>query len=794
MHHEVGGNPESSAGSSLDDRARLELLVSIGEALASSVAIAPTLQAVTEACVPRLGDVCFVDLLEDDGRVLQAGVAANGGRLLALAQELRQHYPPSLGSPQPTGRALATREAALFPDLDPQLIASLTLDRRHCELIQTMGLRSAVAVPILYGDRLLGALVLASATSGRRYGEPDVVLLQDVARRVAAALESARLTAEASAQSERLAADGRIHAVLYRLGLAFATERDQHRLLQKITDEATTLVEAEFGSFFFNAVDEQGGKYLLYTLSGAPREAFEGFPAPRATPLFGHTFRGEGVVRCADVRQDPRYGAWGPQPHGHLPVVSYLAVPVVAPGGEVLGGLFFGHHAVGRFTEEHERLIVGMAAQAAIALENTRLYRELQYSEERARLADRRKDEFLAMLGHELRNPLAPILTALELMRLREKQGGGFARERATIERQVSHLTRLVDDLLDLSRIVSGRLQLHMERLDLAAVIEHAVEMASPLLEQRAHKLILDLPAAAIEVDGDGARLAQVVANLLTNAARYTPPEGEIRVRLISQRARAEIQVVDTGEGIADDVLPRLFEPFTKSANRLDGAGGSLGIGLTIVKSLVELHQGAVTASSAGPGRGATFTVTLPIATAVDETQPRPGAGETRVAQGPDRVLVVDDNVDAADGLAELLRTVGFEVRVAYDGPRALAVSQEFRPDVALLDIGLPLMDGYELARELREQAAGRPLRLIAVTGYGQESDRARSRAAGFDSHQVKPIGMETLIDAMRDSETQLDQRPVRDRPAKLVDADTTLGSEGSGSGRIGRGQQSGAG
>ena len=351
-----------------------------------------------------------------------------------------------------------------------------------------------------------------------------------------------------------------------------------------------------------------------------------------------------------------------------------------------------------------------------------------------AEAASRAKDEFLAMLGHELRNPLAPIVTALRLLRLRE--GEGPVRELEVIERQVQHLVRLVDDLLDVSRITRGKIRLDRAVVPVSRVVAKAIEMASPLLEERAHRLVLDV-APDLYVDGDEVRLAQVMANLLTNAAKFTDPGGRIELSAARRDGWAELRVRDDGAGIAPEALPRLFEPFTQ-APRADGsATGGLGIGLTLVRSLAEAHGGSVAAASAGLGHGSEFVVRLPASEAPGAAAAPPPRGRRRTAR-PRRVLVVDDNHDAADALRDLLRVVGHEVEVAYDGPEALAVAARFRPEVAVLDVGLPVMSGYELAKRLRER--GDDVRLLAVTGYGQEHDRESARQAGFERHFVKPV------------------------------------------------------
>jgi len=358
--------------------------------------------------------------------------------------------------------------------------------------------------------------------------------------------------------------------------------------------------------------------------------------------------------------------------------------------------------------------------------------------------ASRAKDEFLAMLGHELRNPLSPIVTSLQLMRMRGEPGA--LREREIIERQVEHLVRLVDDLMDVSRVTRGKIDLKFERVAIARPLDKAVEMASLLLEQRRHRLELDVePDLAWE--GDPVRLAQVVSNLLTNAARYTEPGGH--VRLSARREGADwlrIAVLDDGIGMDPDLRAQVFGLFFQGKRNIDRAEGGLGIGLALVKNIVELHGGRVEARSEGRGRGSEFVVLLPLRTPGADLAPAAAPQPAAPTASERRIMVVDDNVDGADTLARLLAAHGHEVRVFHEPIAALAAAPSFLPDVAVLDIGLPGLDGYELARRLRALLPGHPCRLIALTGYGQEADRARSEEAGFERHLVKPINPDLVV------------------------------------------------
>jgi signal transduction histidine kinase len=391
------------------------------------------------------------------------------------------------------------------------------------------------------------------------------------------------------------------------------------------------------------------------------------------------------------------------------------------------------------------------SARELIARVERQLLGALATARRDAEAASRAKDEFLALLGHELRNPLAPIATALHVMRLRDR--GALESERAVIERQLRHMTRLVDDLLDVSRIARGKIVLQRERLELADVVRDAVETASPLLEQLGHHLAIDVPARGLLVEGDRLRLAQVVANLLNNAAKYTPSSGRIELTGRRDGDGVTLAVRDNGVGIAPDMLPHVFDLFVQARQGADRAHGGLGLGLAIAQSVTRLHGGHIVGASDGPGSGSTFTMHLPaVQNGEDrrETISRLSHADATTQTSGYRILVVDDNEDAALMLHYALTLAGHEIRVAHDGPRALSVARDFAPTVALLDLGLPVMDGFELARRLREQAGTTRITLIALTGYGQASDRDRTREAGFDAHLVKPIDPENLDSFIR--------------------------------------------
>jgi signal transduction histidine kinase len=349
-----------------------------------------------------------------------------------------------------------------------------------------------------------------------------------------------------------------------------------------------------------------------------------------------------------------------------------------------------------------------------------------------------RKDEFLAMLSHELRNPLAPILNAVHLLRLQKNENQLQHQARTIIERQVTQLTRLVDDLMEVSRITTGRVQLRHDRVVVSGIVERAVETARPLMDQRGHELTVSLPPQPIWLNADAARLQQVVVNLLTNAAKYTADGGHVWLSVQREGDECVLRLRDTGVGIAPEILPHIFDLFTQAERSLDRSQGGLGIGLALVHRLVEMHQGRVEAYSA-LGHGSEFVVRLPVAPA-PAPQPPSTFKETAEPAGPSlRVLVVDDNVDTAQTLAMLLKTSGHDVRTAHTGPNALEATLDYQPNVVLLDIGLPGLNGYEVAKRIRQQPVLHNIVLVAMTGYGQETDRQLSQESGFDHHLVKP-------------------------------------------------------
>jgi PAS domain S-box-containing protein len=539
-------------------------------------------------------------------------------------------------------------------------------------------------------------------------------------------------------------------------------------MVQAVTDTATRMSGAQFGAFFYNVDDGEGAGFMLYTLSGLPAERFSAYGHPRATPLFGPTFRGEGTTCIEDVLADPRYGHCAPHygmPPGHPPVRSYLAVPVKADGGEVLGGLFFGHAEPGMFTADHARVVESIAALAAVGMSRLRLFRAVQSeAADKERLyqeairANRTKDQFLATISHELRTPLTSILGWSEMLASGRLTPDMVACAIAAIDRNARAQAQIVDDLLDISRIISGKLALEVREIDPAQPVEAAVEAVRPAALARDVRLSLDVAPGVGVLAADPDRLQQVVWNLVSNAVKFTGRDGHVDVAVTRDADAVRIRVRDTGRGIAPDFLPHVFERFSQVDASSTREHGGLGLGLSIVRHLVEMHGGSVRVRSDGLGRGAEFTVRLPFSTSAAPPRERRAsdadAGTSTPSPAPDalaghHVLLVEDDADTRAMLSAVLEAHGAHVTSCASGRAALDVMHDARPDLVVSDIGMPGMDGYAFIQALREaeQAAGRDATpAVALTAYARTEDRMQALAHGFQMHVAKPVQPSELV------------------------------------------------
>ena len=578
-----------------------------------------------------------------------------------------------------------------------------------------------------------------------------------------------RALRERQRAAERLAEQGeQLRVTLVRL----ETELRDTRLLQSVGAELVH--EADFDSVYERLLgaaiaimgSDFGSMQVLHPERGAAGElrllASHGFTAeaartwewvgPATPSTCGVALRTGARVIAGDVRVCPFLeGTSGVAAYLGTGILAVQSTPLRSRSGELLGMLSTHWREPHEPAERELRMLDLLARQAADIIERKR-------AEEALQRADRRKDEFLAVLAHELRNPMAPMRNAIQYLKLRDLPDPELKRPVEMVERQVAHMTRLIDDLLDVSRIARGVLALQLETVELGDIASATLEVCRDDIELRGHTLAVELPPAPVPLRADRDRLIQVFCNLISNAVKYTPPGGVLEFVARVMDGTLEIAVKDSGVGIPAEKLSEIFELFAQVKRSLERQGG-LGIGLTLARDLVHLHGGTLDAHSDGPGRGSTFIVRLPIAEDLEPVVPAaiPAGGGVE----PRRVLVADDNRDAAESLAILLELSSHSVRLALDGEEALAAAAEFRPDVAFLDIGMPKMNGYEVARRIREQSWGAAIQLVALTGWGQDADRERAREAGFDDHFVKPASPEALARVLSRPRTNLETAVV---------------------------------
>jgi PAS domain S-box-containing protein len=737
------------------ERARLSALgANVGLALTQTNALPEMLHACAEAMVRHL-DAAFARIwtLNQEEQVLELRASAG----------MYTH----LDGPHSRIPVGMYKIGFIAQERAPHMTNDVANDPRVSdkEWVKREGMVAFAGYPLIVAERVVGVMAIFAR---QHLTEAILQAMSSIANSIALGIERKRAEVELREQSE-------IIETVNRVGQAVAGELDLHKLVQSVTDAATEITDAHFGSFFYNVLDETGASYTLYTLSGVPREAFAHFPMPRATDLFGPTFRGEGTILINDVKKDPRYGKNSPyygMPEGHLPVVSYMAVPVISRTGEVYGGLFFGDPKEGVFTERASRIVEGLAAQAAVAMDNARLYeaaqraraeaeqsaRENERLYREAQESSRLKDEFLATVSHELRTPLTAILGWAHLLRTGQFNGDSNLKAIETIERNARAQSQLIDDLLDVSRIITGKLRIDVRPVDPNSFIESALEAVRPAAEAKGVRVQRIMDTGVVTVSGDPVRMQQVIWNLLSNAIKFTPKGGRVQIRLERVNSHVEIAISDTGAGIAPEFLPYVFDRFRQADQRTTRQHGGLGLGLAIVRHLVELHGGSVRAESPGKGQGATFTVMLPVApvyqTSGKEERVHPAARDTLPSyECPDRldglkVLAVDDEPDTRELLKVGLGQCGAVVTVVGSATEALEAIAAAVPDLLISDIGMPDKDGYEFIRLVRELPAegGGKVPAIALTAYARVEDRMQALRAGYQMHVPKPVELAELV------------------------------------------------
>ncbi len=712
--------------------ALLEQQKQVLELIAGGSSLASALDALCRMVENHSGNTLFASILivdrEEGGRLRHGGAPSLPEAYIRAIDGVA--FGPGVGS---CGTAAHRGEPVFVAE-----IATDPLWAGFAELALAHGLRACWSLPILSGTGdVLGTFVMYD--SSPRHPTPDDLRIVDIVTRTASiAIErdrseseqrrAAAATARRSEQLQKLAEiSGRINSA-----------RDVNSVIGIVTEEARNLFGAKQAAT--SIVLDPSQPQPLNVVAVARNSPQEGKSAAASVAKLDEVLHAEQrPIRLAQdaLGTDPRWKKLEEIVLVRPCEGGFLAAPVVGRDGKSMGLLQLADKEGGEFSEDDEVILLQLSRLAAIAVENARLYEEL-------RTNDRRKDEFLAMLAHELRNPLAAISNAVTVTtRTGLREHIDWSME--VIGRQMKHLTRLIDDLMDVSRINRGKIELRRDVLDVTPILDSAATTVRSLAEERKHSLEVVIDRGNLWADVDPTRLEQVVVNLLNNAAKYSENAGHIRLSAEHRGDELIIAVRDKGVGISPEKLPQMFELFAQGDRTLARSEGGLGIGLTVVKKLVEMHDGSITAKSEGLGKGSEFTIRLPAAGRPDVARAKatgPAVQSSRRA----RILVVDDNVDTARGMARLLKLLGHEVAVAHDGHEAIEVAKEFSPEFVLLDIGLPGMDGYEVASRMRHEEYCKDAVIVAVSGYGQDEDRRRSKEAGFDHHLIKPLDHDALI------------------------------------------------
>jgi PAS domain S-box-containing protein len=760
------GRPVGMRGVTMDitERMRQEtnerFLAEASTALSSSLDYQTTLATVARLAVPQFADWCGIDMADEEGTLRRLVVAHIDPAQIEWAHEIYQRYPPDPNEAEGLYHIFRTGESGFYPDIPDELLVAGARDEKHLEIMRQIGFRSVMLVPLKMRERVLGVITFVNTETSRRHTAEDLALAEDLARRAALAVENARLyraerlTREAAERtSDRLA---RLQAVSTALSLALTPQQ----VATAVIEQGISSLNAHAGTVVL--LDEAGAELEVVTTVGFPPEAVGGwkrFALDSRVPLADAVREKLPVLVESFAAATERYPMLG-----MLASVTGSRALVALPlnvKGHTIGAMGLSFPREQSFGEDDRTFMLALAQQCAQALERARLYETEQRLRAEAETANRLKDEFLATVSHELRTPLTAIVGWSSMLRNGNFDQPTTARAIETIERNALAQTQIIEDLLDVSRIITGKVTLDARPVELGAIVESALDSVRPAAATRGITLRSETePGVGLAaVWGDPARLQQVMWNLLANAVKFTPAGGEVAVRLSRAGEHLRIAVADTGQGISREFLPYVFDRFRQADGTITRTHGGLGLGLAIVRHLVEIHGGTVVAESEGEGRGATFIVELPVAggdrDAAAESQKlaaslaEVGAAVSPLPELADlRVLIVDDEPDARLLLKTIMEQSGARVRVAASASEAMVALKEFRPDILVSDIGMPQEDGYALLRNVRalKPEEGGRIPAVALTAYAQEDDRLRALLAGFQVHVAKPINPSEFV------------------------------------------------
>ncbi|HEY6189500.1 MAG TPA: PAS domain S-box protein [Pyrinomonadaceae bacterium] len=756
------GRPVGMRGVTMDisERRQKEVnerfLAEASTALASSLDYETTLATVAQLAVPHFADWCGVDITDEDGSLKRLAVAHIDPEKLAWAHELHERYPPDPTLPRGVYNVVRTGQPEFYPDIPDEMLMQGAQDAEHLAVLRQIGFRSVMLVPLKTRDKTLGVLSFVNTSASRQHTAEDLALAEDLANRAALAVDNARLYR--AEQQTRQAAE-RTSDLLMRLQAVASS------LSQALTPQQVAMAVIEQG---LNSLGAHAGTVVLLSDNGAELEIagtvgftpevlerWHSFAVTERVPIAEAVRRKAPVIVESIASEEERYPAIGP-----LASVTgsraLIAFPLIVEG-HTIGALGLSFPQPQSFSEDDRAFMLALAQQCAQALERARLYETEKRSRTQAEAANRIKDEFLATVSHELRTPLTAIVGWSSLMRKNRFDQAATSRAMETIERNAKAQAQIIDDLLDVSRIITGKLSLEARSIELDSIIRTALEALRPAAETKGLNIRSELDSRAATVWGDPARLQQVMWNLLANAVKFTPRGGEVSVTLRRADSQVEVVVSDTGQGINADFLPFVFDRFRQADGSTTRAYGGLGLGLAIVRHLVEMHGGTVRAESAGVGHGATFIITLPLmavqAVHADSSYGAQPLSDTEQLDCPPslkdvRILIVDDETDARFLLTTILERCEASVLSVGSASEALAALAQFKPHILVSDIGMPDEDGYALIRKVRALGPGEGGKIpaIALTAYAREEDRMRALLAGFQVHVAKPVNPTELI------------------------------------------------
>jgi PAS domain S-box-containing protein len=725
---------------------RLRFLAEASDILASSLNYETTLASVARLAVRALADWCVVDIIADDQSVQRVVAAHADPTKQELVEQLRQ-YPPNLTQPGGVAEIIRAGKSQITLEISPEQMQASVRNAEHLKLLRSLEPKSSMCIPLIAREQVLGTITFVSSQSSHHYDAEELVLAEEVARRAAIAVDNAQLYQEARQSqqaAERAAArTARLQAVTAALSQSLTS-----------TQVADVIVEQGMAALSANSalvalLTEDGTELEIIGAVGYKQELVESwrrFSVDMSAPLPDAVRTGEPIWGESIATRTSRY------PHlvevyAQYGYKAWVSIPLMLEG-RALGGMSMAFTEERKFSQNDRAFIMALAQQCAQALERARLYEAEQTAREVAEAANRIKDEFLAVLSHELRSPLNPILGWTRLLRTRKFDEQATDRALETIERNAKLQTQLIEDLLDISRILRGKLSLNVTPVDLRAIVEAAMETVHLAAEAKSIQIQTRFELNVERVLGDSGRLQQIVWNLLSNAVKFTPAGGRVEVQLERVGAQAQIRVSDTGRGIDPEFLPYVFETFRQADYTTTRTFGGLGLGLAIVRHLVELHGGTVQAASPGENRGATFVVQLPLAIVQSEPSQNSEQPDASLDLSGVRILAVDDDADMRELLAFVLEQAGASTTVVASAQEALAVLEQTKPDLLVSDVGMPEMDGYMLVRQLRNltREQGGEIPAIALTAYAGELDQQRALAAGFQRHIPKPVEPTELV------------------------------------------------